>query len=348
MKKVFAAVGCLGILCVGIIFAAVVAIAIAVGDDNTSGSLENAGMQSGYGGGINDTAEVPAWIRPLVADAIARFGCPEVTASLIAAQIYGESSFNPRAESYDKETGAVLARGLTQFIADTWAAHAVDGDGNGVKDVWDPKDAVPSQVAYDCYVAGLVRKVAGDATDNMLAAYNAGPNRVLQYGGVPPYSDTRAYIKQIRDLATKWAAVGDSGGVPLPAGSEGAARAIATARTALGTPYQWGGDCRPPFDSGRNNGCDCSSLVKYAWASAGVNLPRVTYDQVRFGTPVQSIEQLVPDDLLFSVGAATHPEHVGMYIGNGEVIEAPRPGVDVRIKPISWWTNQVVAMRHIA
>jgi cell wall-associated NlpC family hydrolase len=344
MKKIMATLGCLGTFLVGILLAAIIALLSAIGNDNTSGPMENAG----FGGGISNDSGVPAWLRPLITDAITRFGCPEVTPSLIAAQIEAESSFDPQSISHDPQTGAEIAYGLTQFIPETWATQAVDGDGDGDKDIWDPKDNVPSQVAYDCYLAGQVRKVAGDATDNMLAAYNAGPGAVIKHGGIPPYQQTRDYIKKIRELTTKWTAKGEQGAMPIPPGSEGADRAIATAKTALNTPYQYGGDCQPPFDHASNRGCDCSSLMKYAWASAGVNLPRVTYDQVHSGTPVASIDQLVPGDLLFSVGSAARPEHVGMYIGNGQVIEAPRTGLDVRIKPISWWANQVVAMRHIA
>lgn len=94
-------------------------------------------------------------------------------------------------------------------------------------------------------------------------------------------------------------------------------------------------------------GCDCSSLVRMAWASAGVNLPRVTYDQVHVGKAVKSISQLAPGDLLFSVPGSAGPEHVAMYIGDGQVIDAPHTGAQVRIKPLSYWKPQIIAMRHV-
>ncbi|GAA2970638.1 MULTISPECIES: NlpC/P60 family protein [Streptomyces] len=360
MKKVMFALTSLGALLITIVIAAVIAVAIAVGSDNTGSGMENAG----FGGGIADNAPVPAEYRTLILNNIGKYGCAEVTASLIAAQIYSESSFDPTAQSFewvkDPKTGEKvkkpIADGIAQFIPTTWAEHGVDGNGDGVKDVWNPQDAIPAAIAYDCYLADQVKDVAGDKTDNMLAAYNAGPYAVQKAGGIPPITETRNYVKAIRDLAGKWAALDSGGNVPLPQGSGGAAQAIATARTALDTMYQYGGDCKPPFDHARNNGCDCSSLMQYAWASAGVNLPRVTFDQVKSGTHVSDVSRLAPGDLLFtpgSDGSASAPGHVGMYIGNNEVIEAPRTGKPVRITPLSQWTgsagpmNTIVEMRHI-
>jgi cell wall-associated NlpC family hydrolase len=351
VKKAFSILGSLGALLLTLVIAAVVAVASAIGKDNTTSALENAG----FGGGIADGAPVPAHVKALILDGIGTYGCVEITPSLIAAQLFSESGFAPRAQSKDPSTGKPIASGIAQFTPGTWAAHGVDGNGDGVKDVWNPEDAIPAAIAYDCYLAKLVRDIPGDGTDNMLAAYNAGPGAVQQAGEIPPYTETRNYVKKIRDLAAKWAAT-VAGSVPLPAGSGGAAQAVATARNALGTMYQWGGDCRPPFDHARNNGCDCSSLVKYAWASAGVNLPRVTTQQVTAGTAVPDLTRLAPGDLLFTPGgdgSAAAPGHVGMYIGNNQVIDAPRTGKPVRLSSLSQWTgaagpaNTIVAVRRV-
>ncbi|MER6913923.1 bifunctional lytic transglycosylase/C40 family peptidase [Streptomyces sp. NPDC000594] len=292
---------------------------------------------TGPGGSITNDAPVPDWLRVLIKDAV-KDACPQVTASLLAAQLYTESNFNPKARS------PVGAQGIAQFMPGTWAAHGVDGNKDRRKDPFDPEDAVPAAVAYDCYIAGLVKNVSGDSVKLMLAAYNAGPGAVQQYGGVPPYDETRNYVEKITELAAKWAAL-DNGQVPLPPGSGGAARAIAAAKTALGTPYQWGGTCKAPYRG--SQGCDCSSLMQMAWGAAGVNIPRTTYDQVKSGTPVRSVSQLRPGDLIFSRGTAAVPEHVAMYMGNGQVIDSPRTGKSVQITPLSYWTPQILAMRHI-
>ncbi|MFI5803370.1 NlpC/P60 family protein [Streptomyces sp. NPDC051561] len=291
--------------------------------------------EAGAGAGLTAGSPVPAWVRPLIKKNAGK--CPQVTESLLAAQLFSESNFDKAAKSN------VGALGIAQFMPGTWAAYGVDGNGDGKKDVFEPADAIAAQAAYDCVLADEVKGVPGDSTDNMLAAYNAGGGAVKKFGGVPPFPETRDYVKKIRAYAEKWAAT--AGPAPLPAG-KGAARAIAASKRALGTWYQWGGDCVAPYTGA--GGCDCSSLTKMAWAAGGVNLPRVTYDQVNMGTAVKSLVQLKPGDLLFSVGSADHPEHVGMYIGNSQVIDAPHTGAQVRIKPLSYWADQVLAMRHIA
>ena len=79
----------------------------------------------------------------------------------------------------------------------TWQAYAVDGNGDGVKDVWNPQDAIPSAAAFDCQLLREVGQVAGDRVRLMLAAYNAGPSVVRSYHGVPPYPETRRYVDRI-------------------------------------------------------------------------------------------------------------------------------------------------------
>ncbi|MEU9377466.1 NlpC/P60 family protein [Streptomyces sp. NPDC048255] len=109
-----------------------------------------------------------------------------------------------------------------------------------------------------------------------------------------------------------------------PAASDGsrAARAIAFARGAIGKPYVWGATGPGSFD--------CSGLTQAAWRSAGVSLPRTTYTQINSGRRVAR-DQLAPGDLVFFYSGVTH---VGLYIGNGQMIHAPRPGSTVRVAPI--------------
>ncbi|WP_406453849.1 NlpC/P60 family protein [Streptomyces sp. NBC_00876] len=101
-----------------------------------------------------------------------------------------------------------------------------------------------------------------------------------------------------------------------------AAEAVAFAYTALGKPYVWGATGPSSFD--------CSGLTQAAWRSAGVSLPRTTYTQINAGQRV-SRSELAPGDLVFFYSGISH---VGLYIGNGQMIHAPRPGAPVRIAPI--------------
>lgn len=191
------------------------------------GTFLVAGNIAGGGGGGAAVGlakgAVPAAYQPLVQ----RWGnlCPAINPALLAAQLYQESGWNPRAQSH------AAAQGIAQFIPGTWAAHGLDGDGDGDRDVWDPADAIPSAASYDCKLAGYVKDAPGDPTHNMLAAYNAGAYAVIRYGGVPPYKETQNYVKIITSLEKSFA---------RPVGrvepSRQAAGAIHYAQTKLGTP----------------------------------------------------------------------------------------------------------------
>ncbi|MFD3721981.1 NlpC/P60 family protein [Streptomyces sp. NPDC058674] len=109
---------------------------------------------------------------------------------------------------------------------------------------------------------------------------------------------------------------------PAPADGSRAARAVAFAYGAIGKPYVWGATGPGAFD--------CSGLTQAAWRSAGVSLPRTTYTQINTGQRV-SRGQLAPGDLVFFYSGITH---VGLYIGNGQMIHAPRPGSTVRVAPL--------------
>lgn len=101
-----------------------------------------------------------------------------------------------------------------------------------------------------------------------------------------------------------------------------AAKALAFARAQVGKPYVWGATGPGSYD--------CSGLTQAAWKAAGVTLPRVTYDQVNAGTTV-ALTDAQPGDLVFFYDDVSH---VGLYIGNGMMIHAPKPGAYVREESI--------------
>ncbi|NEB01957.1 C40 family peptidase [Streptomyces sp. SID13726] len=134
-------------------------------------------------------------------------------------------------------------------------------------------------------------------------------------------------------------------GYSIPKAADPTARkAIAWAMAQLGTMYQWGGTCTAPHGPDPMGRCDCSSLTQQAYAHAGITLTRTTYTQINEGKSV-SPRALEPGDLIFSRGSATRPEHVGMYIGSGLAIEAPRTGKPVRITPLADW--DILAARRV-
>ena len=108
---------------------------------------------------------------------------------------------------------------------------------------------------------------------------------------------------------------------PPPPSAPGGAGAVQAAESQLGVPYVWGGESP-------GVGFDCSGLVQWAWAQAGVDLPRTSGEQFGATTPV-SVGDLEPGDLLFY--GTDGSEHVAMYIGGGSMIEAPHTGASVWI-----------------
>jgi cell wall-associated NlpC family hydrolase len=122
---------------------------------------------------------------------------------------------------------------------------------------------------------------------------------------------------------------GGGGGSAAPAYVASAApytgsnAAIAAAMSKLGTPYRWGGT--------GNGGYDCSGLVMTAFSAAGKSLPRVASAQYA-ATQRIGANQAQAGDLVFWGGASAH--HVGIYVGNGQVLHAPRTGDVVKVAPL--------------
>ncbi|WP_030881279.1 C40 family peptidase [[Kitasatospora] papulosa] len=123
--------------------------------------------------------------------------------------------------------------------------------------------------------------------------------------------------------------------------------AIRWALGQLGTRYQWGGSCTDSHGPDPMGRCDCSSLMQQAYKAAGVTLTRTTYTQVKDGKAV-SVDSLRPGDLLFTEGTAAVPEHVGMAIGQGLIVHAPRTGDVVRITTLASWKPRILAARRVA
>jgi cell wall-associated NlpC family hydrolase len=135
---------------------------------------------------------------------------------------------------------------------------------------------------------------------------------------------------------------GTSAGASTAAPSQGqlsGSAVVADAAKYLGVPYQWGG-------TSPSTGFDCSGLVQTVFADLGVSLPRTSQQQATSGVAVPSLAQAQPGDLVFfagSDGTPTSPGHVGIYIGNGQMIDAPQSGSTVQVQAV----GQPVAIRRI-
>ncbi|HUO49658.1 MAG TPA: C40 family peptidase, partial [Acidimicrobiales bacterium] len=116
-------------------------------------------------------------------------------------------------------------------------------------------------------------------------------------------------------------------GTLAPGESQAQADAVATALSLLGTPYVWGGESK--------HGFDCSGLVQYSYSVAGVRLPRVAQDQYDAGPQVAPGSVAVPGDLVFFGSGPTDVHHVGMFVGDGLMVDAPYTGAVVRLDRIA-------------
>lgn len=111
---------------------------------------------------------------------------------------------------------------------------------------------------------------------------------------------------------------------------------VADAKKYVGVPYVWGGT-NPAV------GMDCSGFVQRVFKDLGMDLPRVVSDQMRQGTPVASLAQAKPGDLLVSFGG----EHISIYLGNGKAIDAPVPGQTIQIRDAWEQQSKLTAIRRI-
>jgi cell wall-associated NlpC family hydrolase len=210
-------------------------------------------------------------------------------------------------------------------------------------------------------VGPLAHQTGIPALTLALDAYNAGLSAVTEAGGVPDNAQTEDYAPAIEQLAvTTYAAIGSS---LAGSGTTNFASAEMTAAEAeLGLPYVWGGGSdsgpsgsavAPPALVGQP-GFDCSGLVMYAvyQASGGaVALPHLSEEQVILGQPVATGNGaqvltsgvLEPGDVIgfYNLDADNQWDHIGIYMGNGEMIDAPETGQLVSVTNLAtpYWMS---------
>lgn len=140
----------------------------------------------------------------------------------------------------------------------------------------------------------------------------------------------QAARQQADSSSSTASASGSAGSTASSSYDTKAEKALAFARAQLGKPYVWGATGPDSYD--------CSGLTQAAWKAAGVTLPRTTYDQVGAGTTVP-LADARPGDLIFFYDDISH---VGVYIGNGMMIHAPKPGAYVREESIYYGGESII------
>jgi cell wall-associated NlpC family hydrolase len=200
-------------------------------------------------------------------------------------------------------TGAV---GPMQFEPATWARWGVDGDGDGKKDPRDPADAIPAAADYLCSL-GVTRN-----PHNALVSYNCGD------AGPACQTASAGYAATVLAIAAGYGST--------TATSPVAEQAVQVAIAQLGTPYVWGGESRSGFD--------CSGLVQFSYAKAGLVLPRTAQQQYDATAHLSAGTELQSGDLVFFGAGPTTVDHVGIAVGDGRMVDAPHTGADVRYDEI--------------
>ncbi|MFD5565527.1 MULTISPECIES: NlpC/P60 family protein [Kitasatospora] len=313
-----------------------------------------AGPAVGPYGATLKAGSVPPQYRPMIERAAG--ACDQgLTSPQLASQLQQESHFDANAVS------PAGAKGIAQFTDDTWTQW-----GHGAS-VFDPAAAIRAQGEFMCDLMKKARGTGwGPPWQLALAGYNAGWGPVQQAHGIPPYPETQKYVAAIvagvpaftAELAPPPADDGLPAGWDVPASTDPrAATAIRWALAQRGGWYRYGGPCTDPLGTDSSGWCDCSSLVQQAYARAGIRLARVTSDQVHQGRPVNP-DSPQPGDLVFTLGGESdasveRPGHVGLYIGDGYVVEAPRTGKQIRTVSYASWRNatsgslRLVAVRRV-
>jgi len=243
--------------------------------------------------------------------------CPGLSWTVLAGIAKVESDFGrstlPGVHSGSNPAGA---QGPMQFLPATFASYSQPVPSGGVSPAspYDPRDSIWAAARLLCA--------------------NGGGNPQTLSQALFAYNHAHWYVAQVEALASSYQLQ------TTGAGSRPESVALAVARTQMGVPYVWGGET-PGI------GFDCSGLVQWAYSQAGLLLPRTSQQQWATLPHLPAGSALHVGDLVFfagSDGTMTSPGHVGIYIGDGQMIDAPYTGAVIRTDTIDW-TDYVGAAR---
>ena len=286
-----------------------------------------AGIASLLGGGdtppsATATADIPPAMLTLYRQAAAT--CPGLPWTVLAAIGTVESgngtSTLPGVHSGANSAGA---EGPMQFEPATFSQYdePIPPGGANPPSPYNPTDAIYAAARDLCA--------------------NGGQNGADLAAAVYAYDHASWYVTEVLDLAHTY---GQTQAQTVAAGAAGGV-AVDWALAQVGTPYVWGGETP-------GVGFDCSGLVQAAYKAAGITLPRVAQDQYDATAKLGPGDPLQPGDLIFFGGGPTDVTHVGIYIGNGQMVDAPHTGADVRVEATpttpgtSWGSDIVVGVTN--
>ena len=184
---------------------------------------------------------------------------------------------------------------------------------------WDPTlPAIPSAFVSGDPIA-IINTVLGISATSAQVTADLGRNFLTSIGILKP-SDTGI----------------NTGRIPRVYGRQASEYVIRRAGSQMGVPYSWGGgNAAGPsrgIDRGANTvGFDCSGLILYAFAGVGIKLPHYSGSQYKMGRQIPSSQMRRGDVIFYGPGGS---QHVTLYLGNGQMLEAPYTGSHVKISPV--------------
>ncbi len=284
---------------VGVVVSMVVVVAVVAGSAPARTGTARTDPAAGSGGVGPRAAIPPGW---LVLYQQAAATCPGLAWSVLAALGTVESgSGQSHAPGVWSGSNSAGAEGPMQFEPATFAAYATVGPaGARPASPYDPVDAVYSAAA-------------------LLCADGAGSAATLR-AAIDDYNHSGSYVDTVLTLSLAFDADPNTSGTVVTT--------LSFAAGHLGTPYVWGGT--------GPGGFDCSGLAQAAYRTAGVTLPRVAQQQFDAGPSVPAGTGVAPGDLLFFGSGPSAVDHVGLYVGAGEMIDAPHTGALVRFDDAHW------------
>jgi len=179
--------------------------------------------------------------------------------------------------------------------------------------------------------------ITGLAADSADQLHTSAPLSETLAGPMLPEQRSMLFANDVSMLI-------DAGANPaaIPADADGRVRTLLKRALALlGTPYRWGGST--------TDGFDCSGLVGYVFRSAlGIELPRVSRQMAHSGEKVDR-DALSAGDLVFFSRRGKRVDHVGIYLGNGRFVHAPRTGKDVMVSSLTegYWSHKFMQARRV-
>jgi cell wall-associated NlpC family hydrolase len=234
--------------------------------------------------------------------------------------------------TWDGTANGERAVGPFQFLPSTWESIGKDASGDRVADPHNADDAALGAAVYLC----------GGGRD--LTQRSQLKAAILQY------NHSEEYVANVLGWIDQYTAAAQAPGLKNVSGTVRAV--LEAALSQRGVPYSWGGGnasgpsygicCSPSGKSGTSiKGFDCSGLTLYAYARVGISLPRTAAAQAAQGLRIPAslgTGALKPGDLVFyayAPGRDSTIYHVGIYLGSGQMINAPRPGTVVRMDSVN-------------